>query len=80
MNKVIRVTMSKIIWNLDTGLFIRRNNMILRKTFLGPLCYWAWRVLLISIITFCGVNLIFVIFVLTERKRCPVVSWQVTLT
>lgn len=60
--------MTRIIWNLDTGLFVRRNKMILKTTFLGPLCYWAWRIFLISIITFCGVNLIFVIFLLLERK------------
>ena len=61
--------MSKIIWSFDTGLFIRRNNMILNKTFLGPLCYWAWRILLVSIITFCAVNFIFVVFIIIESKR-----------
>ena len=61
--------MSKIIWNFDTGLFIRRNNMILNKTFLGPLCYWAWRTLLISIITFCAVNFIFVLFIIIQSRR-----------
>ena len=61
--------MTRIIWNLDTGLFVRRNKMILKTTFLGPLCYWAWRIFLITIITFCGVNLIFVIFILLGSKR-----------
>ena len=42
--------------------------MLLSRSFLGPFCFWIWRVLLILIITFCVVNFFFILAIIVDDK------------
>ena len=42
---------------------------MLSRSYLGPFCFWIWRVALILIITFCVVNFFFIMAIIFENKR-----------
>ena len=47
----------------------KRNNMLLSRSFIGPFCFWIWRVILILILTFCIINFFFIIAIIIKNRR-----------
>ena len=60
-----------ILQNIENTLLSisrKRNHVALSGSFLGPFCFWIWRLFLILIITFCVVNFIFLLGIIVDKK------------